>query len=131
MSAEEIYPNADQADRHCHSQHIDGCSELHGKNPLEECHNQHHDDDFDDLVLEIIEVFDIKYAPEPALNPGDIDIRDEELVDTETEDDKDKTDQVKVHSTDDSDQDLLMGERVLCNLNKSDKNMSRSLQNRQ
>ena len=118
MPAEEIHSDTDQTDRHCHSQHIDGCGKLHGKDPLEECHNQHHDDDFDDLVLEVVKVLDIKNAPESTLNPGDIDIGDKEFVDTESKDDEDKPDQVKVHRPDDPDQDLLMGELMLGDLDE-------------
>ena len=113
MPAEEVHANADETDRYRHCQHIDGCGEMHRKDPLEECHDQHHDDDFDDLVLEVIEVLDIQEAAKSPLNTGDIDIGDEELVDTETEDDEDKTDEVKVHGSNDPDQDIFMGDRVV------------------
>lgn len=124
MSSKEVHADTDQTNRNCHIQYFERCFYIViiEKNHLEECHNQNHDNDFEDLVLEIVQVVDIKYAPEPALNPCNINFRYEEFIDAETEDQEDETDQVIVHSPDDPYQDIHFVDSTAA-MNKIGKNI--------
>ncbi len=65
------------------------------------------------LFLRSSRFLDIQEISKSALDPCDIDIRDEKLVNTEAEDNQDEPDKVKIHRPDNSNQDLLVSECVL------------------
>lgn len=98
---EEEDSDTDGGDGCSHEEHIQGCSEFHQENPLEETDDEHHDDNLDDLVLEVIEAGDLKEGMEGFRSPRAIDPGDCEFVDPETEDQEYHADQVQVDSADD------------------------------
>jgi len=104
MLLEKVNTDTDDANGDRHKEHVDRCSEFHGEHFLEEADNKHHDDDLDDLILEVVKVLDLQEAVIGLGAPGDIDLGDGKFVHTETEDEEHHADEVQVNATDNTGQ---------------------------
>ena len=104
MLLEEVNTDTDDTNGDRHEEHIGRCCEFHHEHFLEETDNEHHDDDLDDLVLEIIKVLDLQKAVIGLGAPGNINLGDGKLIHAETEDEQHHTDEVQVNTTDNAGQ---------------------------
>ena len=105
---QEIYADADCRDGEGHKEHICPGCQFHCEDPLEETNDKYHDDNFYDLVFKVVETGNLEDGMETAGGPCNIDLRDKQFINAETKDNQDHSDQVKVHRTNDADQDLGM-----------------------
>ena len=76
MLLEEVDTDTDDPNGDRHEEHVSGCSEFHREYSLKEADDEHHDDDLDDLILEIVKVLDLQEAVIGLRAPGDIDLGD-------------------------------------------------------
>jgi hypothetical protein len=71
---QEINPDADGGNRDCHEQHVKTILDLQFEYALEEADNKHHDNDFGDLILEIVQGVDLKKRSIGFRTAGDVDL---------------------------------------------------------
>ena len=65
---QEIHTDTEGCNRDSHEPHVHAGRDLQFRHPLEVAHDQNHDDQLDDLVIEIIERADLKERNEGLMS---------------------------------------------------------------
>ena len=108
---QEIHPDTDGCNRECHEQHIHTGTDLQLKHALEKADNKDHNDDFGDLILEIVKGMDLKKRSIGFRAAGDVDLGDEELVHPEAENQQYSRYQEQVDRSDDPEKQPAVAHR--------------------